>query len=139
MRLSSLVNKRTSLPALLLKDEDARPPSLSTGHLDFSILVERRRLHQTRHAAEGVRTRDATEAGGHEESVRLRLMRELNALLRQEESRAPGTGQDRKLRWLAPAQGGVGSTPESRSAPAPTGNSANAEVVSQLKTNKVFS
>lgn len=137
MRLSSLVNKHSSLPAILLKDEASRSSSPSTSNLDFSILVELRRSHQTRYAAEGVRTRDAPGANIPEESVRRRLIRELNALLRQEGSRAIGTGQDRKLRWLTVAQEGTGPTPESSSAPAPTGNSANAAVVAQLRTKKV--
>ena len=138
MRLSSFTNKRTSLPALL-NDRTSQPPNPSTSNFNFSILVELRRLHQTRYAAEGVRTRDVAGTNGPEESVRRRLIRELNALLRQEGSRATGTGQDRKLRWCAPAQDGTGLTPESPSVPAPTGNSANAAVVAQLRANKVSS
>ena len=125
-----------SLSALLTK-ETSRPLSLSTGGLDFSTLVELRRLHQTRYAAEGVRTRDAVVSNRHE-SVRCKLIRELNALLRQEGNRAVGTGQDRKLRWHAPDQeGSIPTLAESLSVPATAGNSANAAVVARLKTNKV--
>ena len=139
MRLSSFINRRISLPALVLSEETSQPSSLNTSNLDFSILVELRRTHQTRYAAEGVRTRDAIEADRPEESVRHKLMRELNALLRQEGSCAPGTGQDRKLRWLEPTQRGTGSTPESQPILVPTGNSANAAVVTQSRVKKVTS
>ena len=139
MRLSSFVSGKISLPALILKDEASRPSSLNTNNLNFSNLVELRRSHQTRYAADGVRTRDIAEADGPEESIRRRLMRELNGLLRQEQSRAPGTGQDRKLRWLEPAQESAGSIPGSQPIPAPTGNSANAAVVAQSRVKKVSS
>jgi len=137
MRLSSLANKQPSLFSLVI-NEASQPPSLSTGNLDFSTLVELRRLHQTRYAAEGVRTRDAVGSNRPEESVRCRLIRELNTLLRQEGNRATGTGQDRKLRWHAPNQEGPVSTPaENTPTPASTGNSANAAVAAQSRTKKV--
>ena len=137
MRLSSLTNKRLSLPALLT-DKTPQSPSPSTGNFGFSTLVELRRLHQTRYAAEGVRTRDAAGSNIPEESVRCRLIRELNALLKQEGNRAVGTGQDRKLRWHAPTQEGSVPIPaENLPTPASTGNSANAAVVAKLRTKKV--
>lgn len=138
MRLSSFVGKQISLPALVLTNEGSHPPVLNINPLDFSTMIELRRSHQTRYAAEGVRTRDVTEVDETEDSVRRRLMRELNALLRQEGSRSIGTGQDRKLHWIEPSQGGTGSVPESQSAPA-TGNSANAAVVTQSRVKKVSS
>lgn len=138
MRLCSFVNKQTSLPTLLLQDETSQPAySLNTNNLDYSVLVELRRLHQTRHAAEGIRTRDVAVVNTPEESIRRKLIRELNALLRQEENRAQGTGQDRTLRWLAPVQGETDSIPENRVEPVPAGNSANAAVVAQLRMKKV--
>lgn len=139
MRLSSFVDKRTSLPALCLQDETSQPSSsLGAGNLNFSILVELRRLHQTRYAAEGVRTRDAAVVDTPEQSIRHKLIRELNALLRQEENRAQGTGQDRALRWLTPAQGETDSIPENQVEPVPVGNSANAIIVAQLRVKKVL-
>jgi hypothetical protein len=138
MRLSSFVKKRVSLPALVLKD-NVPQSSLNTSNLELSMLVGLRRLHQTQYAAEGVRTRDVAEADGPEESLRHKLTRELNALLRKEESRATGTGQNRKLRWLEPVQGGTGSAPEGDFISAPAGNSANAAVVAQLRAQKVDS
>ncbi|KAF9780748.1 hypothetical protein BJ322DRAFT_1011530 [Thelephora terrestris] len=138
MRLSSFVRKRISLPALVLKDKAPQPSAPNTGSLDFPAMVELRRSHQTRYAAEGVRTRDVAETDRLGESVRLKLMRELNTLLRKEESRATGTGQGRKLRWIEPTQAGARSEPENEPTPAPTGNSANAAIVAQLKATKVF-
>lgn len=141
-RLSVLVNKKTSLPALVLDDEASEPHDLRTvgvGNHDFSILVELRRSHQTRYAAEGVRTRDSTRTDGPEESVRCKLIREMNAALRQDQIRAAGTGQDRKLRWQTPARGETSSGPgHQQPLPVPTGNSANAATVASLRTQKVF-
>ena len=67
MQLSSFVNKQTLLPTLLLQEETSQPSSrLNTSNLDFSILVELQRLHQTQYAAEGVQTHDAAvvDTGG---------------------------------------------------------------------------
>ena len=96
-----------------------------------------RRSHQTWYTAEGVRTRDTAGANRPEESIRYRLVRELNALLRQEEGRALGTGQDRKLRWLEPTREGTGSAPESQPIQASAGDSANVTVVAHLRMKKV--
>lgn len=141
-RLSLLVDKRASLPALILDDEASAPYDLRTlgvGDHDFSILVELRRSHQTRYAAEGVRTRDSSGTNKQDESVRCKLIREMNAVLRQDQVRAAGTGQDRKLRWETPAQGDIASGPgRQQPASVPTGNSANAATVATLRTQKVF-
>ena len=142
-RLSLLVGKQVLLPALVLADEDSERynfRAVGTGNHDFSVLVELRRSHQTRHAAEGVRTSDSAETNRTDyESVRCRLIREMNAVLRQDQVRAPGTGRDRQLRWQQPAQGGIGSSPGyQQSAPVPTGNSANAVTVAALRVGKVF-
>ena len=142
-RLSSLVNTRIRLPTLVLEDEISESYDLRIlggGNLDFSVLVELRHFHQTRHAAEGVRTRDSTKPDRPSESMRCKLIREMNGLLRQSQTRATGTGQDRQLRWQASAQG----TPDSGLAPVParhspalTGNSANTATVATLKYKKV--
>ena len=87
----------------LLNHSTPEPHSFRTvgaGNCDFSILVELRRSHQTetRHAAEGVRTRDSAVTNRPNESFRCKLIQEVGAVLRQEQIRALGTGQDRKLR-----------------------------------------
>jgi hypothetical protein len=142
-RLSSLVNKRVILPALVLEDKASEQydfRSVGTGSHNFSVLVELRRSHQTRHAAEGVRTRDSAEINRPNESVRCKLIREMNAVLRQDQVLALGTGQDRKLRWQAPAQGGTSSQPgRQKSALALSGNSANAATAATLRVAKVLS
>jgi hypothetical protein len=62
----------------------------------------------------------------------------MNALLRQDQIRAPGTGQDRKLRWQTLTQGATASdSGHQQPMPAPTGNSANAAIVAGLKSTKV--
>ena len=139
--LSSLVNRRIHLPPLILEDEASKPydlRTLGTGNRDLSILVELRRLHQTRHAAEGVRTCDSTRTNKPEESVRCKLIREMNAVLRQGQVRAAGTGQDRKLRWQTPAQGATDLDPGNQQPiPALTGNSANAATAAASRARKV--
>ena len=141
-RLSLLVNKRVSLPALILGDEASEEYSFvaaGTGNHDFSTLVDLRRSHQTRHAAEGVRTCDSAKVNRPDESVRCKLIREMNALLRQDEIRAPGTGQDRKSRWQTVPQGTMSSNPgRQQPMPSPTGNSANAATLAAQRTRKVF-
>ena len=100
--------------------------------------VELRRSHQTRHAAEGVRTCEAAGTNGPSESIRCNLIREMNVLLRQDQKRTPGTGQDCKLRWETPAQGKTGSAPgHLQPVPVPTRNSANAATVAVLRVRKV--
>lgn len=140
-RLATLANGRLQLPALILEDEASEAydlQSLGPGNHNFSILVELRRSHQTQHAAEGVRTRDSAETNKSRESVRWKLIREMNALLRQDQNRAIGTGHDRKLRWQTPAQGTESSDPgHQQLMPVPTGNSANAATVAALKHQKV--
>jgi hypothetical protein len=140
-RLSLLVNKLIQLPALVLEDKISELYDLRTigaGNRDFSILVELRRLHQTRHAAEGVRTRDVAKNNRPGESVRCKLILEMNTLLHQDQDHAPGTSQDRKLRWETPAKGTVSPVPElRRPAPVLTGNSANAATVAALRVRKV--
>ena len=119
-------------PTLVIRPayrQNLSPAQSQYRSLDFSTLVELRHLHQTRYAAEGVRTRDAAVS---------KLIRELNALLRQEGNRTVGTGQDRKLRWHAPDQeGSIPTLTECLSAPAAAGNLANAAVVAQSRTKKV--
>jgi hypothetical protein len=92
-RLSSLVNKQIILPTLVLEGEASEQydfRSVGTGNHDFSVLVELRRSHQTQHAAEGVRTRDSAEINRPNESVRCKLIRELNPVLRQDQVLALG-------------------------------------------------
>ena len=63
----------------------------------------------------------------------------MNALLRQDQIRAQGTGQDRKLRWQTLPQGETSSDPgHQQSVPALTGNSANAATVAASRTRQVF-
>jgi len=138
-RLSLLVNKQIQLPAPVLEDEISEPYGLKTigaGSRDFSVLVELRRPHQTQHAAEGVRTRDVAETNRPGESVRCKLIREVNALLRQDRNHAPGTGQDRKLRWETPAKGTTSLRPLPPVS-VPTGNAANAVTAAASRARKV--
>lgn len=140
-RLSLLIDKRISLPALVLEDEPSERYNIrfvGAGNHNFSVLVELRRSNQTRHAAEGVRTHDSAETNRSNESVRCKLIRGMNAILRENQICAPGTGQDRKLRWQTTAQGETSSgLGHQQSGPVPTGNSANAATVAALRARKV--
>lgn len=113
---------------------------MGTGNHDFLTLVDLRRSHQTRHAAKGVRTCDSAKINRPNESVRCKSIREMNALLRQDEACAPGSGQDCKSRWQTVPQGTTSSNPErQQTVPArPTGNSANAATITAQRTQKVF-
>ena len=128
-RLSLLINEQISLPALVLRDEPSEPsgfmPVGTGGNHDFSVLVELRCSHQTRHAAEGVCTCDSAKTNRPDESVRCKLIREMDTLLHQDQIRAPGIGQDRKLRWQTLPQGETTSDLGSQQpVPTPTGNLA---------------
>ena len=117
-RLSPLANKRTSSPSLVLEDKASEPYDLRTV---------------------GVCTRDLAETNKPNESVRCKLIREMKAVLRQDQIRAAGTDQECKLRWQIPVQEGTGSGPgHQQPAPVFTGNSASAVAATVLRTQKVF-
>ena len=134
---TSSTSQRT--PSLIIPSEPHSPRTVGAGNYDFSILVQLQRSHQTRHAAKGVPTRSVV-TNRPNESVLCKLIQGVGAVLRQEQIRALGTGQDRKLHWQTAAQG-ENSDPEceyQQPAPVPTGNSANAVTIAALRARKVL-
>ena len=99
--------------------------------LDFDVLIDMRRRHQTKQAAQGVRTK-LTKSTDEDKSthLRMKILREMHSALKEsQDEAAAGTGLDRRLRWRAPAPGGRNGLIEGVSAPAlPAGSSANAAV-----------
>lgn len=88
-----------------------------------------RRLHQTRQAALGVRTRSSTteDATKQEVSIRRQLIRRFHEAMREEEYHAVGTGLERSARTRAPAPGGRGGQIDGMDETGlSAGNSANA-------------
>jgi hypothetical protein len=99
--------------------------------------------HQTRHAALAVRTQgtqntitEGTERQ-KEESIRRQIIKEMHAILKQQQGQGAGTGKERVARWQH--HGNTGDGPENMSAPAVTGNAANAAEVANQTAKKVNS
>lgn len=95
------------LPKLQAPDEHTKPLGLgeiSAVDLDFDPLVKMRRTHQTRQAAFGVRTRshntwDAASGNGSETSIKMRIVRQMHDVLKEQDEHAVGTGYERAARW----------------------------------------
>lgn len=112
------------LPPIRVPDENSRP----LGHgvtryidLDFEVLVEMRRKHQTKQAASGVRTKKTKVSG---DTLRGQIIRQFyEALKEAQDERAAGTGMERDARWRGEA-------------PA-TGNAANAAAAAATVSRKV--
>lgn len=108
---------------------------LSTiARLDLSQLVVARQAHQTKRAANGVKTRvspkDVTTSDQPQEQTdRRRLRAQMTDLIRR-----TGTGLERGVRWKSGTAPGTRSLADVSTL---TGNSANAEVVAKERVNKV--
>ena len=103
-----------------------------------------RSQHQTRHAALAVRTQGshnniAVSAEGSErqkeESIRRQILREMHAILKEQQGQGAGTGKERAARWQHENESGKGASIVV--APEITGNSANAAVVASQTAKKV--
>ena len=122
-----------SLPAVRVPDEPSHPlghGKLRSDDLNFEILINMRRAHQTKHAATSIRTKLTKPA---DESFRGRILQEFHEALKEaQDERGAGTGLERVARWheREPAPGGRGGIIGGASAPGfPSGNVANAAVV----------
>jgi hypothetical protein len=103
---------RWPLPPLQLPDE---PTSNKIGHgtlsfekLNFDTLIQMRRQHQTKQAAQGVQTKVSNPVN-KDNSTHLRneILREMHSALKEaQDESAVGTGLERQQRWRAPAPGG---------------------------------
>jgi hypothetical protein len=136
-----------TLPNLRTLAEPARPSHVSStffDHLDFSELVTIRRAHETKYAAAGVRTQmhqhdaaQAAEASNTTEtsraSLRHKIIRQMNAVLREQQEQGVGTGLERQARWKSSAPGGRSG----EEASALSGNAANAELAAGQRATTV--
>lgn len=97
---------RSNLPAVRAPDAPSRPIGHGTiqyDDLDFEMLVNMRRQHQTKQASKGVRTKKSKPADG---TVRGQVIREFHQALKEaQDDKAIGTGTLRGVRWTAPAPG----------------------------------
>lgn len=125
---------------IILRDQGSRPLGMGSTkfeHLDFNLLVQMRREHETEQAKKGVRTsnyRGQTAANNKAVSERRQLIRKFHEVLKEEqEDHAVGTGYGRKARWTASAKGGQTGTEDQVS-----GNTANAIAVATNLAVKVF-
>lgn len=93
------------LPALLTEDSRNNSVAILNPNfdlLDLSALVQMRRLHQTRQATKGVRTKQHPQDSSVTEAAMLRrqLIRRFHEVLREnQEVRAVGSGIEREARW----------------------------------------
>ena len=104
-----------SIPAIQLADEPSRPLGHGTiqhGDLDFEMLINMRRQHQTKQAAIGVRTKKfkANSDSSYATMICSKIIREFHEVLKEaQDDVAIGTGADRGWRWIdnrVPALGG---------------------------------
>ena len=120
------------LPAVNIPDEMSHPFDRSIDFymdLDFSTLISLRQVHETQRAKASVRTKFKHEIDGEitaekEESVRRRIFRGINEVLREDQAQRINTGTNRKTTWTASAPGGRSASETALLA----GNSANAEL-----------
>lgn len=105
----------------------------TTTQVDLSQLVAVRRAHQTKRAANSVKTRasphDAVSTRSPEPTDRQRLCAQMAEVIRR-----AGSGLERDARWKSGTAPGTRSPAEVL---ALTGNSANAEVVAKERVNTV--
>ncbi|KAF7970334.1 hypothetical protein HWV62_24362 [Athelia sp. TMB] len=107
--------------APLKNDSPSKPFGLNPIHdtnLDLSPLVQLRYDHQTRHAALGVRTTTHTTPTVGSASARQALIREFQAILKEQQEQSVLTGNQRKTLWQGADSGSTRAT----------GNTANAEM-----------
>ena len=113
------MNIYKSLPVLRIPDERSRPfghGGLRFDDLNFDMMINMRRAHQTKHAATGIRTKKSKPTDG---SIRGHILQEFHAALKEaQDEHGTGTGLERVARWRGT------SAPD-----LPAGNEANAAVV----------
>jgi hypothetical protein len=128
------------LPYLTSAPEEARPFDHSSTYfhnLDFSTLLSTREAHETERARKSVRIKMHQHDKAIENTdstdkipIRRQIIREMNAILREQQDRGGATGLERKNRW---APGGQSS----EEAAALAGNSANAELAAGQRATMV--
>jgi hypothetical protein len=107
-------------------------------NLDLSTLVSLRRAHETQRAKASIRTKFTHQTDGEttsekEESVRRRIFKGINEVLREDQAQRINTGTNRKTTWTASAPGGRSPGETALLA----GNSANAELAAGQRASTV--
>ena len=136
---SNTKHRPISLPRVHTADEATRPlgqGTLQAEDMNFDIMVDMRRAHQTKQAATGVRTKKSKPSDG---SPRGRIISEFHQALKEaQQNRGVTTGLDRGVRWREPAPGGRDGVLDGASAPTlAAGNAANAAVTAADNAKKV--
>jgi hypothetical protein len=124
-QVSALCN---TIRSLNLPDQLRRPlghGETKISELDFDILINMKRDHETKQAVSGVRQHKARNSPN---SIRTQLIQEFHNTLRDvQDEKAAGTGLERQTRWRTAAAGGRDGVVNGAHIPEPSsGNSANA-------------
>lgn len=139
----TLASVAAALPPVQLASEPSKPfgrgPCSDFEALDFKALVGQRREHQTRQAANCARIKHAKSTddspAATEESVRRRILRRFHEILKEDQTRAVGTGAVRKAHWETDPKPAAGN-----SANAAAAATSVAKMVSQPRyINPMFS
>lgn len=104
---------QVKLVPVRIPDESSKPFGqglyTSVDVVDFSPLIQQRRLHQTKFAENCTRTKTSRAAPESEESIRRQLLRKFHEILKEDQARAPGTAVERHVRWNASVNVGAGN------------------------------
>lgn len=140
--LAVMPHHSPKLPPIQASDSASKPFGQGTvdiGALDLSALVKLRYHHQTRHAALAIRTKGLSEVTNSNtetkqksqvNSAKRDLIRQFQAILKEQQAQGLGTGQECVVRWRA--EDGTNTLPA-------TGNAANAIAVASQAAKKVLS
>jgi hypothetical protein len=138
-QLQEVVNTfKTSLPPVRVPDDLSNPlgrGNIHFGDLDFSMLIEMRRVHQTKYAVTGVRKRLENKTN----TARVKVIQEFHNVLKAvQDDSAIGTGIERLARWRTAAPGGrEGIVDGTRPPNLGPGNAANAAMAAATVSKKV--
>jgi hypothetical protein len=134
-----------SIHAIQLADDPSRPlghGAMQYGDLDFEMLINMRRQHQTKQAAIGVRTKKFKANSSDTTTIRGKIISELHEMLKEaQDDVAIGTGADRGRRWTdnrVPAPGGRDGLIKGVAAPEiSAGNATNAALAAAAAAKRV--
>ncbi|KAI0037793.1 hypothetical protein FA95DRAFT_1684813 [Auriscalpium vulgare] len=134
-----------AMPATDLPDEASKPLGLgplTSDMLDFSLLIQMRRDHETHQAKRGIRTAAnysaALQAAPDEKTLRRRIADKFHELRRSQQAQAAGTGADRASRWLTEPKAHGEGPAAFTAGPLPTGNAANAAAAATATARKAL-
>jgi hypothetical protein len=137
-KLTTLATSKIHLPQLQLEDEPSKAfgyGSVTMSDLDFKLLIDMRRHHQTKQAFTGVRKRQLN----HTATMRTTIIHEFYGALKEaQDDTASGTGVERSTRWRTAAPGGRGGIVDGKQLDElAAGNAANAASVAAAVVKRV--